>query len=303
MHGRDFKPSAETLHEICIEALDSGLQRDCPVQADAFAALNTELAYYADLSAEVLSAEGKHYDEVLDVGDRRNALAALQAIKLRKKFGIRRYDKLPGKSALAEFIANIAAPVLGALGLWGWLCCRCAPDFAHYFDEQSAYGEAVRERVRSRLVAMLEAGDRVMLLSHGTGSVVAWDVLWELSHKEPYASELKERKVDVWVTLGSPLSDAQVQKRIFGAREKSLARWPGNVISWCNVAAEDDYTCHDNTLADDFRHMLNERRLSAVTDYKIYNHAVRYGKSNPHSSVGYYIHPRVTKILADWLQT
>jgi hypothetical protein len=28
---------------------------------------------------------------------------------------------------------------------------------------------------------------------------------------------------------------------------------------------------------------------------------VRYGKSNPHSSVGYYIHPRVAKIVADWM--
>jgi hypothetical protein len=38
-----------------------------------------------------------------------------------------------------------------------------------------------------------------------------------------------------------------------------------------------------------------------VHDHKIFNLAVRYGKSNPHSSIGYYIHPRVSKILADWL--
>ena len=29
--------------------------------------------------------------------------------------------------------------------------------------------------------------------------------------------------------------------------------------------------------------------------------AVRYGKSNPHSSVGYYVHPRLAKILSDWI--
>ena len=43
------------------------------------------------------------------------------------------------------------------------------------------------------------------------------------------------------------------------------------------------------------------RLVSAVKDYRIYNLAVRYGKSNPHSSVGYYIHPRVSKILVDWV--
>ena len=47
--------------------------------------------------------------------------------------------------------------------------------------------------------------------------------------------------------------------------------------------------------------MMTERIVSKVTDYKIYNPAVRYGRSNPHSSVGYLIHPRVAKILADWM--
>ena len=48
--------------------------------------------------------------------------------------------------------------------------------------------------------------------------------------------------------------------------------------------------------------MLNLRLVSSIRDYRIYNMAVRYGKSNPHSSVGYLIHPRVTKIVADWLR-
>jgi hypothetical protein len=41
--------------------------------------------------------------------------------------------------------------------------------------------------------------------------------------------------------------------------------------------------------------------LSAIQDFHIFNHAVRYGKSNPHSSIGYFIHPRVSKIVADWV--
>jgi len=48
--------------------------------------------------------------------------------------------------------------------------------------------------------------------------------------------------------------------------------------------------------------MLQQRVVSAVNDYRIFNLAVRYGKSNPHSSIGYYIHPRMTKILGDWLK-
>jgi hypothetical protein len=74
------------------------------------------------------------------------------------------------------------------------------------------------------------------------------------------------------------------------------------VLAWHNVSAEDDYLCHDNTLADDYREMLKLRLVSSIRDYHIYNLAVRYGKSNPHSSVGYLVHPRVTKIIADWLR-
>ena len=88
-----------------------------------------------------------------------------------------------------------------------------------------------------------------------------------------------------------------------GADEELEARFPTNVISWYNVAAEDDYTCHDNTLADDFKKMLHKRLVSVVHDYRVYNLAIRYGKSNPHSSVGYYIHPRVSKIVVDWMSS
>ena len=108
-------------------------------------------------------------------------------------------------------------------------------------------------------------------------------------------------KVDTWLTLGSPLGDRQVRQRLRGALETGVRQFPTNVMSWHNVSAEDDYVCHDKTLGDDYRQMMGEHVISAVKDYKIYNHAVRFGRSNPHSSVGYYIHPRISKILADWL--
>ncbi|MCH8136156.1 MAG: hypothetical protein IIB77_09295 [Proteobacteria bacterium] len=44
-----------------------------------------------------------------------------------------------------------------------------------------------------------------------------------------------------------------------------------------------------------------QRLVSAITDYRVFNLALRYGRSNPHSSIGYYIHPRVSKIIADWM--
>lgn len=295
VHGRDYKPGTSILHELLLDALASGFRRDLPEYEPVMQAIDVDLAWYGDLTAEILRRHDRRYDERLDVGDRRNALEALKQIPVRKRFGIRGYDCLPGKSAVGEFIADAALPVLGRVGLWHWVCRRHAPDFAEYLVGETDYAPAVRERVRQRLESLLARGDRVALLTHGTGAVVAWDVLWELSIRNPAA------KIDLWVTMGSPLGDAQVQKHLLGAREAAPARFPANVVSWCNVAAEDDYTCHDKTIADDYRRMMKDRLISAISDYRIYNHAVRFGRSNPHSSVGYYIHPRVTKILADWL--
>ena len=302
VHGRDFKPSAEIYMDLSLAALRSGIERDCPDLLSSFDAVRKSAAWYGDLNAEILHAHGKQYDEKLDIGDRQNVLATLREIKARKRFGIRQYDQLPGKSALPEAFVGVAAPVLGAVGLSGPMIKSVSRDFAQYFDRKSDYALKVRERLKDRLCELMDRGDHIVLVSHGTGSVVAYDVLWQLSHDPGLKEKYGDRKVELWVTLGAPLGDANIRKRLLGAKEKAAAKFPLNIIAWQNVAAEDDYTCHDNTMADDFKMMLKQRIVSAVHDHRIYNLAVRYGKSNPHSSIGYYIHPRTSKILADWLR-
>lgn len=301
VHGRDFKPAEEDLLDISYRALRAGVRRDYPDCVPLLEDAHVDLAYYGDLTNDYLQRLGKRYDEQLDVGDRQNAYAALRQIEPRKKFSIRQYDRVPGKSALREFAADMMAPVLGAIGLTMPLIRLVSRDAAEYLAGKTDYGEKVRERVRTSLCEALDRDGRVLLMSHGTGCLIAYDVLWELSHDDELAPRYAERKVEAWVTLGAPLGDMHIRKYLKGADEELEARFPTNVISWYNVAAEDDYTCHDNTLADDFKKMLHQRLVSAVHDYRIYNLAVRYGRSNPHSSVGYYIHPRVSKIVNDWM--
>lgn len=303
VHGRDFKPGRETYMDISMAALRAGIERDYPKQLDSFDALQKHIAWYADLSAEILQGQGKKYDADLDLGDRQNALNTLRQITARKRFGIRQYDQLPGKSAVGEFVADISAPILGAVGLAMPVISAVANDFGAYLNPKQNVRDKIRERVRVELCRLMDRGDRIFLVSHGTGSVVVYDVLWQLSHDPEYRDLYADKKVEAWATLGSPLGDRAVQKRLCGAKEKTDSRFPANVISWHNLSAEDDYTCHDQDLADDYKAMLKQRQVSAVHDYRIFNLAVRYGKSNPHSSVGYYIHPRMSKILADWLQS
>ena len=302
VHGRDFKPSQEAFTDLSMAALRSGIERDSAELLDSFDLMQKSVAWYGDLNAEILEARGKNYDETLDIGDRRNALTSLREITVRKKFGIRQYDQLPGKSAVPEAIVDIVAPVLGAIGFCTPMIRAVSKDFACYFDQKSNYAMRVRERLKNELCALIDRGDRIVLISHGTGSVVAYDVLWQLSHDPDLKQRYGDKKIELWMTLGSPLGDSNIRKRLLGAKDKPSTKFPVNVISWHNVAAEDDYTCHDNTLADDFKMMMQQRVVSAVHDYRIFNLTVRYGRSNPHSSIGYYIHPRISKILGDWLK-
>ena len=302
VHGRDFKPAPESFMDLCIASMQAGIERDYPEFADEFNVLDKRIAYYGDITGEFLSAHGQRYDEALDLGDRRNALIKLRSYEKKKQFGVSRYDRLPGKSALPEFAADVVAPVLGRLGLYDALVNRVGPDIAEYWNANSTFAERIRERVRAAICLALDVGNQVLLISHGTGCVVTYDVLWQLSHDPAYAAEYSNRKIDVWLTAGAPLGDSMAAKRLLGCDRKGVERYPVNVVSWHNLSAEDDYISHDDTLADDFRPMLKQKQVSCIRDYKVYNLAVRYGKSNPHSSMGYLVHPRTAQIIVEWLQ-
>jgi hypothetical protein len=302
VHGRDFKPNAIEMMDISVAALRAGVERDYPESMDLFHGMHKRIAYYGDISNKFLQDKGLRYDEKLDVGDRRNALQSLSAIEKRKNFGVSRYDRLPGKTAIAEFVADLTAPLLAALGLSKKVISKIAVDLGEYWNEKSDFGSRVRDRVRTAICEATEGDNRVILVSHGTGCIVAYDVLWQLSHDPAYKEQFEERKIDLWLTLGAPLGDATVIRKLLGAGRKGLERYPSNIVSWHNVSAEDDYTSHDNTLADDFKPMLGQKQVSCIRDYRIYNLAVRYGRSNPHNSMGYLIHPRVAQIVAEWLR-
>lgn len=302
VHGRNFKPSSHELLDISVAALRAAVERDYPDMIGVFHRMLKRIAYYGDISNGFLEQQGERYDEQLDIGDRRNALQQLSAIEKRKNFGVVRYDRLPGKTAVAEFVADLVAPVLGFLGLSKKLIATVAVDLAEYWNTRSDFGSQIRNRVRTAICDATESNNRLMLISHGTGCVVTYDVLWQLSNDPRYRERFAGRKIDLWLTLGAPLGDATTRKKLLGAARTGLERYPSNIVSWCNVSAEDDYMCHDNTLADDFRPMLRQKQISTIRDYRIYNLAVRYGKSNPHSSVGYLIHPRVAQIMVNWLR-
>ena len=301
VHECNFKPNSDEYLDILNAALCAGVEGDCAESLDTLASVNKYLAYYGDLSNEFLEKHDQFYDHKLDVSDLRSALHQLKSADRKKGFGVRKYDKLPDKQSFTEFAATVLAPILGAMGVEKKLVSRANKDLGQYWEKDSEFGSAILDRVRTTISDALDRGERILIISHGTGSIVTFDALWQLSHDERYAQRYNDSKIDVWLTLGSPLGDTMVRQQLFGADQNGRDRYPTNVLAWHNVSAEDDYVCHDGTVADDFKAMLKQRQVSSIRDYRIYNLAVRYGRSNPHSAIGYLIHPRITRIVNDWL--
>ncbi len=301
VHERSFKPESGVYLDILNAALSAGIDSDKSESLYSLSAVNKYLAYYGDLSNEFLATKDLFFDERLDVNDLHSALHSLKGIDRKKGFSVGKYDKLPGKSAVTEFAASVLAPVLSAVGLEKSLVSGATKDLGEYWKKDSEFGAAVLDRVRATIATALDRNERIMLISHGTGSIVTYDALWQLSHDPVHCEKFADSKIDCWLTMGSPLGDSMVRKQLAGANRKGRERFPTNVLTWHNVSAEDDFICHDRTVADDFKAMLKQRQVGSIRDYRIYNLAIRYGSSNPHSVIGYLIHPRVSKIVSDWL--
>ncbi len=290
IHGRGAKPGKAALTDLWCEALRLGLERDAPDKLDAFDAAYKHMVYFADQLGD-FAEEG--FSETLDLDNRRQCLAELAQRTRSKDFRRKHYEALPGKTPLKEFAMDLSA----SIGLGGLTTRKVLPELNHYWKDPDGWAAKLRGELTGHLTRAMQAGDNVLIISHCMGSVLAWDGLWEVSHHDG----APENRITRWITLGSPLGSNTVRKHLRGRGESGTRRYPTVLNAWHNIAAEDDYVCHDKTVANDFRDMLNKRLIGDIRDHTIYNLSVRYGRSNPHSSAGYLVHPRTSELLAQWL--
>ena len=296
VHGAGPKPHQAAYVALWEDALRQGLKRDRPEVLEQFESAERTMSFYGELNN---SLSGNKHDPELDLSDRKLSLRDLEQRSKTKQFRRSHYEQLPGKSALTEFVADLVAPLVSAVGLGKQTIGAVVPEFKSYWDNAQGYAQAVDERIEANLRAALTDPCDVLLLSHCIGSVAAYNALWRLSHGEAQIAQ----KIDLWITFGSPLADDTVKRNLTGRQHRARQRYPTNLIRWHNIAAEDDYMCHDETVANDFAALLQQRQISQIVDHRIYNLAMRYGRSAPHSALGYLVHPRTIELIADWLTT
>ncbi len=166
-----------------------------------------------------------------------------------------------------------------------------------YFSNFGGIGGRVREKLKAPLREMLARGERILLIGHSMGSVIAYDALWELWHIEG-----RREHIDALLSLGSPLGMHFTQRRLQGARERGARRYPGNIRRWFNIAAEGDLAALDPTVADDFAPMLTYGQIEKIVDIDsgIFNYFRNDEGLNVHRSYGYLVNPRVGEVIAKW---
>jgi len=210
----------------------------------------------------------------------------------------RAVDSWPRRVARLSHMIGDAVPLLGR-----WFADPAIRAQMHdanrYSRNRDGIGTAIRARVRGALEEAWGAGAEVLLIGHSLGSVIAYDTLWELSHVEPAGG-----RVDLFVTMGSPLATHFVRRRLGGCGETGAAKYPTNIRRWVNFAAKGDTTALQPRLAPHFQEMLDLGLVESIDDYvDLENFFHADVGLNVHEAYGYLAQPRLGELVADWLES
>ncbi len=154
-----------------------------------------------------------------------------------------------------------------------------------------------RDRINEALVQVLEKhkNDKIFLIAHSMGSIIAFDVL---SFIMPKAT------VNTFVTIGSPLGAPFVISRIarlYKSKHQGHIKLqtPEAVNKhWYNFSDIRDNIAADHKLSDDFE--PNSKGVK-VKDGIVVNTYKMNGKPNPHKSFGYLRTPEFIDVLTEFI--
>lgn len=170
-------------------------------------------------------------------------------------------------------------------------------DLRRYVYNVNGAADAARRHLTLPLRAAHAAGRPVLLLAHSMGSVIAWDALWCLSRDADYGGT-----IGLLMTLGSPLGQRYIQRRLLGANESDVDRYPHILRRWINIAAVGELTALDPTLANDFSEMQRIGLVQSIEDVEVYNWFRYDGVLNVHAEYGYLANRETASRIIDWWQ-
>ncbi|MBT8077367.1 MAG: hypothetical protein KJO31_02270 [Gammaproteobacteria bacterium] len=284
--GMRPKPEPEVHREALLRCILEGVRRkDAAVAAsieansDAFQIVSWTFAFYnqhRDIALDLPAIEGVLQQQDATVQDIVDA-HALKRRLLRALY--RAADNLP---FLIPHFANEKME----------LHLR---DLRRYVSNTNDVAELTRLMLKNPLLRAAEAGRPILLLAHSMGTVIAWETLWQLSRMSA-----DDVPVDLLVTMGSPLGQRYIQKRLLGHTIENERRYPDNIRRWVNISAVGELTALDYELANDFAPMLRDGVVEEIRDLSIYNYYREDGQLNAHAEYGYLVNKATASTICDW---
>jgi hypothetical protein len=168
-------------------------------------------------------------------------------------------------------------------------------DLHRYVRNRNEIAEHTRQMLKIPLRAAAEARRPILLIGHSMGSVIAWDSLWQLAH-----DNRGQVAIDLLMTMGSPLGQRFIQRRLQGSKENGEKRYVSGIRRWANLSAIGDLTALDPDLADDFAAMIKLGLVESIEDHVVHNNFRLDGILNVHAEYGYLANDVTAKLVSDW---
>lgn len=287
--GMKPKPPAEIHRRALLRVLMAGIRRVDPELAD-------QLAHHEELF-ELVPWTYKFYGSYRDIGldlpgidkaiecvdPNQEDVAEIESLNRR----VRRWMHIVG-DALPFLTRRLAKPDMR-------LTMR---EVRRYLNDRDGVASAIRDRLVAVVTAAWERDEKIMLIGHSLGSVIAYDALWQLTHERG-----EQRSIDMFVTLGSPLATRFIRRHLLGANRLGPERYPHNIKRWVNFSARGEMTAIHPELTPSFGAMLEMGLLQSFQDHTdFYNYFRGETGLNVHKSYGYLLSAPVVTTLVDWLR-
>jgi hypothetical protein len=288
--GLNPKPPPEQYRPLLVRVLSSALKRTRPRAAEWLEANSAAF----ELVAWTYLFHGAHRDLGVD-------LPGIERLLVQTEATAEDLRALGSWTVRLRRLAHLVGD------RWPFLGRRFAPattrhlmhEANRYLKNRDGIGDEVRAVLRGTLEAAWRRKDRVLLIGHSLGSVIAYDTLWELTHVQRAAGE-----VSLFVTLGSPLGTRFVRRSMRGAAEVGPARYPHNIRRWVNLTSRGDTTALVPRLKPVYREMLELKLLESFEDFVDFTNYFRGSLGlNPHEAYGYLAQPLLAEIVGGWLES
>ncbi|MCP4954659.1 MAG: lipase family protein [Photobacterium aquimaris] len=267
IHGRGNKLPTTTLSQQWQQALKHGLQRYN--QSQLHPQIDFKMAYYAD----------HYYQQPLVLSaDLITVTPQIHAIKHLSVSNPPHHNNLLTTST-SHWTANVAEWIEDKLSMFSFISKpflkSLLPDIHHYFHD-SSYQKAVEQP----LIKLLNQYKHrpIILLSHSMGTVIAYNVLHQLSR------QTTPPQICTWFTFGSPLGLTSVKGFLPQITQqpsvKKLTTPDCVTEQWINVSDKRDIVCIDHDLSDDYLanlHQIKPQDCYITNEYP----------GNVHKSYGY----------------